>query len=183
MCYNIYMMRKFLLLSCICFFFCLPLFGQPEYYTTADISDPACGYWISFDGKKPNGSWFLYVIDGTLRGDSIVVPGLTTEDCASVHFGHDSYEDYPIQKPFTQIPVLFSPWIYSLKKEGPGKWTNGYIIDPRGCSRFKCKAIFHKADGKKFIYDTLEIRGEIGLGIGKSLYWKRVTKDEAYNLQ
>ncbi len=177
------MKQKFFLIIIAILFMNMPFFSEPAYYSDADISDPVCGYWISFDGKKPNGSWFLYCIDGTLRGDSIVVPGLTAESLATVKFGHTTYEDYPINKPFSEIPVLFSPWIYGLKKESEGVWKNGYIIDPRGCIRYKCKAIFHKKDGKRFLHDTLEIRGEIGLGIGKSLYWKRVSKEEAYNLR
>ncbi len=177
------MKLKNLIILTAVFFLTLPLFCEAEFYENADVSDSACGYWISFDGKKPNGSWFLYIVNGTLQGDSIVVPGVTPDKCASPHFGRETYEGYPIQKPFSEIPIVCSPWIYGLTKETDGIWKNGYIIDPRGCIRYKCKAIFHKQDGKKFLYDTLEIRGEIGLGIGKSLYWKRVTKEEAWNLR
>jgi uncharacterized protein (DUF2147 family) len=48
---------------------------------------------------------------------------------------------------------------------------------------YKCKITFRPTDGKKYKVDTLEMRGEIGLGIGKSQYWTKATKEQASALR
>ena len=71
-----------------------------------------------------------------------------------------------------QTSVLF------VTKQKDGKWADGYIIDPENGSRYKCKITFHKADGKKYLSDTLEMRGEVG-PFGRSQFWNKVTEEEA----
>jgi uncharacterized protein (DUF2147 family) len=44
---------------------------------------------------------------------------------------------------------------------------------------YKCKIVFHAADGDRYKVDTLEIRGEIGLGIGRSQFWQRASRGTA----
>ena len=64
-----------------------------------------------------------------------------------------------------------------MKQDGEGKWTGGSIVNPQGGKCYTCKITFHAADGKKYKQDTLEMRGEIGMGIGRSQYW--IATDEA----
>ena len=72
---------------------------------------------------------------------------------------------------------------YNLKKDDTGKWSKGYIIDPESGNRYKCKITFRKADGKKYKTDTLEMRGELALGIGRSQFWTRASEEEAKNIR
>lgn len=65
---------------------------------------------------------------------------------------------------------------------GEGKWANGYIIDPSDGKRYKCRITFHKADGKKYKGDTLEMRGEVG-PFGRSQFWKKATEAAASTLR
>lgn len=65
---------------------------------------------------------------------------------------------------------------------GEGKWANGYIIDPSDGKRYKCRITFHKADGKKYKGDTLEMRGEVG-PFGRSQFWKKATEAAASALR
>ena len=61
----------------------------------------------------------------------------------------------------------------ALTKKAPGEWAGGNIIDPKDGKIYKCKIRRHAPDGKDYKEETLEMRGEIGLGIGRSQYWKR----------
>jgi uncharacterized protein (DUF2147 family) len=63
----------------------------------------------------------------------------------------------------------------------PGQWSGGNVIDPTDGKIYKCKINFHTAGGK-FKTDTLEMRGEIGLGIGRSQYWQKTDSATAGNL-
>lgn len=65
---------------------------------------------------------------------------------------------------------------------GEGKWANGYIIAPSDGKRYKCRITFHKADGKKYKGDTLEMRGEVG-PFGRSQFWKKATEAAASALR
>lgn len=57
------------------------------------------------------------------------------------------------------------------------------FIDPNDGKMYKCKITFRAKDGKKYVQDTLEMRGEIGLGIGRSQFWVRTTKEDASALR
>jgi uncharacterized protein (DUF2147 family) len=74
------------------------------------------------------------------------------------------------------MTVVNTPFIFGLNKEAEGQWAGGNIIDPKDGKMYKCKIALRKADGKKFAKDVLEMRGEIGLGIGESHYWERITE-------
>ena len=81
------------------------------------------------------------------------------------------------------MTVVNTPFIFGLKMKEPGVWAGGNIIDPKDGKIYKCKITFHKADGKEFKQDTLEMRGEIGLGIGRSQYWEAITEGDIENLR
>jgi uncharacterized protein (DUF2147 family) len=76
------------------------------------------------------------------------------------------------------MPVIGTPWIFGLTLERPGQWINGSIINPEDGSIYKCKITFHPADGNRYKTDTLEMRGEIGLGIGVSQFWRKSSAQE-----
>jgi len=66
--------------------------------------------------------------------------------------------------------------------ESPGHWINGNVINPEDGNMYKCSITYHPADGKKFIQEALEIRGQLLIFSG-SQYWKRTTREEAGSLQ
>ena len=82
-----------------------------------------------------------------------------------------------------EMKTVGTTWIYDLTKTSEGNWSKGKIVDPSDGNRYKCKMTFHKADGKKYAKDTLEMRGEIGMGIGRSQYWLGATEAEASALR
>ncbi len=140
--------------------------------------DPALGLWKSIDDKtgKTTAYWKVYEKDGALFGEIITVPNQSDDtiakDCKP------SYADFPIAGEVNTMTVVNTPFIFGLKRKGAGKWAGGSIIDPKDGKIYKCKITFHAADGTDYADDTLEMRGEIGLGIGRSQYWKRTTEEE-----
>jgi uncharacterized protein (DUF2147 family) len=146
-------------------------------------ADPAVGYWISVDDKtgKITAGWELYVENGTLRGRILSLAGYPAEVKAVLC--KDSYPGFPVAGKVNDMSVVGTPWIYGLKMAGVGQWTGGSIIDPASGNLYKCKITFHPAGSAKFAVDTLEMRGEIGLGIGRSQFWQKGTQAEANSLQ
>ena len=57
------------------------------------------------------------------------------------------------------------------------------MIDTRTGALYRCKITYRAADGKRFKADTLEMRGEIGLGIGRSQFWRKSDAAEAAGLR
>jgi uncharacterized protein (DUF2147 family) len=94
----------------------------------------------------------------------------------------ENYRDFPVPGKVNQMDVVGTPWIFGLVREKEGRWSNGHVIDPTDGNIYKCKIIYHPADGKKFTADTLEMRGEIGLGIGRSQYWRKTSREAAIAL-
>jgi uncharacterized protein (DUF2147 family) len=74
--------------------------------------------------------------------------------------------------------VIGTPWIWGLDKKKSGEWAGGNIVDPGKGDIYQCKITFRKADGKKFSKDVLEMRGEVGLGIGRSQFWQKASEAE-----
>lgn len=163
------LMRK---IVCFCMFVLLAtsVFAQG--------ADPVEGFWASYDEKtgEQTGIWKVYQKDGKLYGVTLYVPDLKEGELAFEV--KESYEDFPVAGKVNEMTVLNTPWIYNLENKGPGVWANGYIIDPGDGRRYKCKMTFRKADGKKFPVDTLEMRGEIGLGIGRSQFWQKASEED-----
>ena len=80
------------------------------------------------------------------------------------------------------LPSVGTAWIWDLTKKSEGNWHKGYIIDPNDGKQYGCEITFHKADGKKYKTDTLEMRGKIG-PFGRSQFWKGVSEAEASSLR
>jgi len=165
-------MRKLLLLAGLLFIAGL-CFG----------ADPVEGFWISLDEKtgKATAGWEIYTTGGKLYGKILSVTGhpqdVTAYNCK------DSYRGFPVPGKVSALRVVGTPWIFDLTQEKPGIWSGGSIIDPDGGSMYKCKITFRPVDGKKYLVDTLEMRGEIGLGIGRSQFWQKATREEAMALR
>lgn len=148
--------------------------------------DPCEGYWISYDEKtgKATAGWEITVdSNGCLTG-KIIHNALEADDILAFDTkGKGPYDDFPVPGEMYKMPVVGTPWIYNMKNDGEGKWSNGRIVDPQSGSRYKCKITFHKAgESKKYPEDTLEMRGEIGAGIGRSQFWKSATKEQAMTI-
>jgi uncharacterized protein (DUF2147 family) len=147
-------------------------------------ADPVEGYWISYDEKtnKPTAGWRIYAENGILYGKILSLYGMSQDELAFKC--KESYKGYPVQGlKVNQQKVVGAFWIFGLKNTKAGEWSGGNVIDPDNGSMYNCKITFRAADGKKFTADTLEMRGEIGLGIGRSQFWKTVTQEEAEGLR
>ena len=159
----------------VCFFalFCMGL---------AVAEDVVNGLWKSIDEKngKITATWKIYEKDNVLYGEIITVPGQSDETLATACKG--PYKNFPVTGDLTKMPVVGLPFIYGLKMRAAGQWDSGNIIDPADGKFYKCKIAFHAAD-KRFKTDVLEMRGEIGLGIGRSQFWERTTEDEIATLR
>ena len=146
-------------------------------------ADPVEGYWISIDEKsgKVTAGWQIYSEGGKLYGKILSLADKPQNEKASKV--KDSYSGFPVAGKVSDMTVVGTPWIYNLTMDKPGSWSKGVIIDPNDGKDYKCKITFHAADGKKYPKDTLEMRGEIGLGIGRSLYWQKSTQEQASGLR
>ncbi|GHV55221.1 hypothetical protein AGMMS49579_17520 [Spirochaetia bacterium] len=67
--------------------------------------------------------------------------------------------------------VSESPVNFSLTMDKPGQWSGSMVI-PNNGMLFKCRFIYHPADGNKYKVETLEMRGQIGI-MGSSLSFTR----------
>lgn len=148
-------------------------------------ADPVEGCWISYDEKtgKATAGWTIYEKNGKLFGEILSVAGYSKDTKAFGCKGKGPYDDFPYTGALEEMPLCGTTWIYDLTKNKSGQWSGGRIIDPNDGNRYKCKITFRAADGKKYKVDTLEMRGEIGLGIGRSQYWQKATKEEASALK
>jgi uncharacterized protein (DUF2147 family) len=141
------------------------------------FADPVEGYWISIDDKtgKVTAGWHIYQEGGKLFGKIISMAEypntVRAEKCK------DSYSGFPLSGRVSQMTVVGTPWIFGLSPDKPGAWSGGHIINPEDGNMYKCKITYHTANGRKFKTDTLEVRGEIGLGIGGSQYWQKSTQE------
>ncbi|MCQ2596941.1 MAG: DUF2147 domain-containing protein [Treponema sp.] len=148
--------------------------------------DPCEGYWISYDDKtgQATAGWEITIdAKGNLTG-KIIHNALEADDVLAFDTkGKGPYDDFPVPGDMYKMPVVGTPWIYNMKNDGEGKWSGGKVVDPQSGNRYKCKITFHKAgESKKYPVDTLEMRGELGAGIGRSQYWKAATKEEAMTI-
>lgn len=146
-------------------------------------ADPAEGYWISVDEKtnQPTAGWQIWEQNGKLSGKILSVAGKPQDGIADGGKGK-KYDNFMNGVDVGTLPSVGTAWIWDLSKEGEGKWSNGYIIDPNDGKRYKCRITYHKADGKKYKADTLEMRGEVG-PFGRSQFWKAATEAEAAGLR
>jgi uncharacterized protein (DUF2147 family) len=138
--------------------------------------DPAEGYWLSVDEKseKATAGWEIYQLDNKLYGKV-----LSSAEPDQPNRCRESYRNFPVAGKVNEMPMIGTPWIFGLSAERPGYWRGGHIIDPTTGNLYRCRIIFHGADGGRYKTDTLEMRGEIGLGIGRSQFWRRATREIA----
>ncbi|MDR0444555.1 MAG: DUF2147 domain-containing protein [Treponema sp.] len=155
------------------------------FLVTAGFSfaaDPVEGFWLSIDEKsnKVTAGWHIYQEGGKLYGkvlsSTLDKPGVIASKCK------DSYPGFPVAGKISTMPVVGTPWIFGLSADKPGEWSGGNVVNPEDGKIYKCKIIFRAADGKKFSADTLEMRGEIGLGIGRSQFWQKTDFETANTL-
>ncbi|AEJ19130.1 DUF2147 domain-containing protein [Gracilinema caldarium] len=140
-------------------------------------ADPVEGLWKSVDEDGvATAFWKIYEKNGVLYGEILKIVGKPDDTIATA--AKPSYKNFPVPGSVNQMKVVGTPWIYGLKKKAPGQWEGGFIIDVRKGDIYNCKITFRPADGKKYKTDVLEMRGEIGLGIGRSQYWLRATEME-----
>jgi uncharacterized protein (DUF2147 family) len=146
-------------------------------------ADKVEGYWKSIDEKtgKVTAAWNIYQKDGKLFGVIITVPNQKDSTIASDCKG--PYKDFPVAGDVSKMTVVNTPFIFNLKMKAEGQWEGGNIIDPKDGKLYQCKIIFRPADNKKFKKDSLEMRGEIGLGIGRSQFWERTDEGEIEGLR
>jgi uncharacterized protein (DUF2147 family) len=146
-------------------------------------ADPVEGYWVSVDDKtgKITAGWEIYQNGGKLFGRILSVAGypqnVKAENCK------DSYAGFPVPGKVNQMTVAGTSWIFGLTMDKPGQWSGGNVVDPDSGSMYKCKITYRPTDGRRYKVDTLEMRGEIGLGIGRSQYWQKSTQAEAGGLR
>ena len=146
-------------------------------------SDPALGYWISVDEKtgKATAGWEIYLNGDRLFGKILSVADhpqdVKASNCS------ESYRGFPLPGKVNEMPVVGTPWIFDLTLNRQGGWSGGNIIDPDGGKMYKCRITFRPMDGNRYKTDTLEMRGEIGLGIGRSQFWRRSTLAEASSIR
>ena len=146
-------------------------------------ADPAEGFWISVDEKtnQDTAGWQIWQDGGKLSGKILSVADKPQDEKATGGKGK-SYDNFMKGADIATLTTVGTTWIWDLTQQGEGKWANGYIIDPGDGKRYKCRITFHKADGKKYKTDTLEMRGEVG-PFGRSQYWKKGTEAEASGLR
>ncbi|MDR2403356.1 MAG: DUF2147 domain-containing protein [Spirochaetaceae bacterium] len=145
-------------------------------------ADPVEGYWVSVDDKtgKITAGWEIYQNGGKLFGKILSIAGFPQDVKADKC--KDSYAGFPVSGKVNQLPVTGTPWIFGLTMDKPGQWSGGHVVDPDSGNMYKCKISYRSADGNRYKVDTLEMRGEIGLGIGRSQYWRKSTLSEAGSL-
>lgn len=151
--------------------------------TLCFAADPAEGFWISVDEKtnEDTAGWKIWHEGGKLNGKILSVAEHPQDEKATGGKGK-SYDNFMKGADVGTLTTVGTTWIWDLTQQAEGKWANGYIIDPGDGKRYKCRITFHKADGKKFKTDTLEMRGEVG-PFGRSQFWKKSTEAAASGLR
>ncbi len=140
-------------------------------------ADPVEGFWKSVDEEgKATAFWKIYDKGGTLYGEILKIVGKPDDTIATA--AKPSYKNFPVQGEVNKMKVVGTPWIFGLKKKASGQWQGGSIVDPKEGKIYACKITYRPADGKKYVTDTLEMRGEIGMGIGRSQYWQKAKEQE-----
>jgi uncharacterized protein (DUF2147 family) len=139
--------------------------------------DPALGYWLGVDDESGRISiWELYLFNGNLCGKIVAAP--ETPPNARAGRCRASYRGFPLPGKVNEMPVIGTPWIFGMTMERPGQWINGSIINPEDGKIYKCTITFHPAGGNRYKTETLEMRGKIGLGIGRSQFWRKSSAQE-----
>lgn len=134
---------------------------------TAEERKDVVGYWFMYDlGKKKSGIAYVYEYEGKIYGRTLVTYHKKKD-------GEMFIETY--DKPVSRSPFLEgNPFTTGLdviwdlqwdpKKE---KYVKGYILDPR---KKKPYYVDLWREG-----DVLKVFGNIGAGIGATVYWQRAS--------
>jgi uncharacterized protein (DUF2147 family) len=146
-------------------------------------ADPVEGYWLSVDEKtgKVTAGWHIYQESGKLFGKIVSMADYPSDMLAIPC--KDSYAGFPVAGKVNQMTVVGTPWIFGLSSSKPGEWSGGSIVNAEDGKMYKCKITYRAADGKKYMTDVLEMRGEIGLGIGRSQFWQKSDQQTASSLR
>ncbi|MDR0641039.1 MAG: DUF2147 domain-containing protein [Treponema sp.] len=144
--------------------------------------DPAEGFWLSIDEKsgQVTAGWEIYESGGVLYGKMLSLVGRPGSEPAAKC--KKSYQGFPVAGLVNQMPLAGTPWIFGLRRESEGAWTGGHVVNPEDGNMYRCKITRHGTGGR-FETEALEMRGEIGLGIGRSQFWRRCTREEAAALR
>jgi uncharacterized protein (DUF2147 family) len=139
-------------------------------------TDPAEGFWLHINPTTGTvaAAWHFYQEGGKLHGKIVSLASPHPENKSK-----DSYPGFPVVGRVSQMPILGTPWIFGFSMERPGVWSGGNIILFNNGRIFKCKITFRPADGNKFMADTLEVRSEAGMGIGRSLFLQKTDQETA----
>ena len=145
-------------------------------------TDPVEGYWLSIDDQngEVTAGWRIYQEGGRLFGMILSMTAYSKDVLAQNC--RDSYQDFPVTGIVSQMPVVGTPWIFGLTHNKTGEWSGGNIINPENGRMYRCRITFHPAAVRRFPTDTLEVRGEVGMGIGRSQYWRRTDRQTAESL-
>jgi uncharacterized protein (DUF2147 family) len=154
----------------------------------AFAADSVEGYWLSVDEKtgKATAGWHIYTENGLLYGRILSVAGKPQDEKAKpcTKGPYKGFPDMPADGKAQNLPAVGPRWIYGLKMDKPGVWSGGSIIDLESSGNlYHCKITFRPADNKKYKVDTLEMRGELFWGIGRSQFWQKSNKTEASSLR
>ena len=157
-----YMTRRIFILACILVACSL----------VAVSADPCVGYWKSIDDEtgEVTAFWRIYIERDMLFGEIVKIAD--KPDSTIAEKVEPTYSDFPIAGDLSKRTVLNTPWIYNLTRRSEGHWRRGYIIDPKDGKRYSSEIIFHPADGRKYMVDTLEVKRKV-LIFSRSQYWEK----------
>jgi uncharacterized protein (DUF2147 family) len=146
------------------------------------LADPAEGFWISTDEKtgKDTGGWQIYLEGGKLYGKILSIADHPQTEKA--YNCKASYRGFPLPGKVSDMTVVGTIWLWGLSSDRTGEWRGGNIINPDDGNMYGCRITYHPADGRRYAVETLEVRGTIG-PIGRSQYWRRVTREQAASLR
>jgi uncharacterized protein (DUF2147 family) len=146
-------------------------------------ADPVEGYWLSVDEKtgKVTAGWQIYQEGGKLFGKIVSMVDFPADSLAVPC--RESYAGFPVAGRVNQMPVIGTPWIFGLSSSRPGEWSGGNIVNPEDGRMYRCRIMYRTADGRRYMNDVLEMRGEIGLGIGRSQFWQKSDRQTASSLR
>ncbi len=164
---------KKVLIFLILLFFCVCL---------AFSNDPAVGLWKELD-RKGNAItvWHLYEKNGKLLGEVLAAVGCPDDKVACAC--RETYEGFPKKGKVNKMFFIGTPFIFNLKRESPGQWRGGRVINPNSGRCYYCKVSFYKADGKTYKEDKLKLRFELSWGLGKSLWLLHASEEDIKAIQ
>ncbi|MCL2179845.1 MAG: DUF2147 domain-containing protein [Treponema sp.] len=149
-------------------------------------SEPVVGYWISVDENtnRVTAGWEIYMENGVLFGRILSLADEPRGTIASAC--RERYDGFPTAGRVNAMEVAGTTWIYGLRRQNNGEWRGGKVINPADGNIYNCRIIFRpagsRAGSRTFQTDTLEMRGEIAFGIGRSQYWNRTDRQTASGL-